>query len=112
MLTNNPCARLRGVHFKAGPFMLQLLKYEAAGGTTLDLHHNQVGKPTSQFLRARSKPSTPHSCRAVQAWVNIERDWPAAGLVPNTKCHKIPALDSSISGLSLVFDAVGPTRLR
>jgi lactoylglutathione lyase len=44
-LTNNPGARLRGVYLKAGPFMLQLLEYEAGGGTALDLHHNNVGSP-------------------------------------------------------------------
>jgi catechol 2,3-dioxygenase-like lactoylglutathione lyase family enzyme len=44
-LTNNPGARLCGVHLKAGAFMLQLLEYEAGGGTTLDLHHNNVGSP-------------------------------------------------------------------
>src|SRR5208337_3823892 len=35
-LTNNPGARLRAVHLRAGSFMLQLLEYEAGGGTTLD----------------------------------------------------------------------------
>jgi catechol 2,3-dioxygenase-like lactoylglutathione lyase family enzyme len=44
-LTNNPGARLRGAHLKAGPFMLQLFEYEAGGGATLDLHHNNVGSP-------------------------------------------------------------------
>jgi catechol 2,3-dioxygenase-like lactoylglutathione lyase family enzyme len=44
-LTNNPGARLRGVHLTAGPFMLQLLEYKAGGGATLDLHHNNVGSP-------------------------------------------------------------------
>ena len=44
-LTNNPGARLRGVHLKTGQFMLQLLEYKAGGGTTLDLHHNNVGSP-------------------------------------------------------------------
>jgi catechol 2,3-dioxygenase-like lactoylglutathione lyase family enzyme len=48
-LTNNPGARLRGVHLKAGPFMLQLLEYKARGGTTLDLHHNNVGSPHLSF---------------------------------------------------------------
>jgi hypothetical protein len=42
-LTNNPGARLRSVHLTAGPFMLQLLQYEARGGIILDLHHNNVG---------------------------------------------------------------------
>lgn len=41
-LTNNLGARLRGVHLAAEPFMLQLLQYEARGGITLDLHHNNV----------------------------------------------------------------------
>jgi catechol 2,3-dioxygenase-like lactoylglutathione lyase family enzyme len=44
-LTNNPGARLRAVHLKAGSFVLQLLEYEAGGGATLDLHHNNVGSP-------------------------------------------------------------------
>jgi catechol 2,3-dioxygenase-like lactoylglutathione lyase family enzyme len=44
-LTNNPGARLRGVHLKAGAFMLQLLEYRAGGGSALDLHHNNVGSP-------------------------------------------------------------------
>jgi len=44
-LTNNPGARLRGVHLTAGPFMLQLLEYKAGGGATLDLHHNNSGSP-------------------------------------------------------------------
>jgi lactoylglutathione lyase len=44
-LTNNPGASLRGVHLTAGSFMLQLLEYKAGGGTTLDLHHNNVGSP-------------------------------------------------------------------
>jgi catechol 2,3-dioxygenase-like lactoylglutathione lyase family enzyme len=44
-LTDNPGACLRGVHLTAGPFMLQLLQYEARGGITLDLHHNNVGSP-------------------------------------------------------------------
>ena len=44
-LTNNPGARLRAVHLRAGSFMLQLLEYQAGGGTTLDLHHNNVGSP-------------------------------------------------------------------
>jgi catechol 2,3-dioxygenase-like lactoylglutathione lyase family enzyme len=44
-LTNNPGARLSGVHLKAGPFMLQLLEYEASGSTTLELDHNNIGSP-------------------------------------------------------------------
>jgi len=48
-LTNNPGARLRGVHLTAGPFMLQLLEYMARGGITLDLHHNNVGSPHLSF---------------------------------------------------------------
>jgi lactoylglutathione lyase len=44
-LTNNPGARLRGVHLTAGPVMLQLLEYKAGGGSVLDLHHNNVGSP-------------------------------------------------------------------
>ena len=48
-LTNNPGARLRGVHLKAGPFMLQLLEYKAGGGDMLDLHHNKAGSPHLSF---------------------------------------------------------------
>jgi catechol 2,3-dioxygenase-like lactoylglutathione lyase family enzyme len=48
-LTNNPGARLRGVHLNAGQFMLQLLEYEAGGGATLNLHHNNVGSPHLSF---------------------------------------------------------------
>ena len=43
-LTGNPGAR-SAVHLKAGAFMLQLLEYEEGGGSTLDLHHNNVGSP-------------------------------------------------------------------
>src|SRR5437868_2312859 len=48
-LTNNPGARLRGVHLAAGPFMLQLLEYKTGGGATLDLHHNKAGSPHLSF---------------------------------------------------------------
>jgi catechol 2,3-dioxygenase-like lactoylglutathione lyase family enzyme len=48
-LTNNRGARLRGVHLKAGPFMLQLLEYEAGGGGSLDVHHNKIGSPHLSF---------------------------------------------------------------
>ena len=48
-LTNNPGAQLKGAHLTAGPFMLQLLEYVAAGGITLDLHHNHVGSPHMSF---------------------------------------------------------------
>jgi catechol 2,3-dioxygenase-like lactoylglutathione lyase family enzyme len=48
-LTNNSGARLRGVHLTAGPFMLQLLEYKAAGGGVLDLHHNKIGSPHLSF---------------------------------------------------------------
>jgi catechol 2,3-dioxygenase-like lactoylglutathione lyase family enzyme len=48
-LTNNPGARLRGVHLKAGPFMLQLLEYKAGGAGALDLHHNKIGSPHLSF---------------------------------------------------------------
>lgn len=44
-LTNNPGAKLKVIYMKAGPFLLQLIEYVAAGGTTLDLHHNNVGSP-------------------------------------------------------------------
>ena len=48
-LTNNSGAELKVVHLTAGPFMLQLIEYVAAGGTTLDLHHNNVGSPHMCF---------------------------------------------------------------
>ena len=48
-LTNNPGAQLKVAHLTAGPFMLQLIEYAAAGGTTLDLHHNNVGSPHMSF---------------------------------------------------------------
>jgi lactoylglutathione lyase len=44
-LTNNPGAELKVAHLTAGPVMLQLIEYVAAGGQTLDLHHNNVGSP-------------------------------------------------------------------
>ncbi len=44
-LTNNPGAELSVAHLTLGPFMLQLIEYVAKGGTTLDLHHNNVGSP-------------------------------------------------------------------
>src|SRR5205823_11681263 len=48
-LTNNPGAQLKVAHLTAGPFMLQLIEYAAAGGITLDLHHNNVGSPHMSF---------------------------------------------------------------
>ena len=48
-LTNNPGAQLKVVHLTAGSFMLQLIEYVAAGGITLDLHHNHVGSPHMCF---------------------------------------------------------------
>jgi len=48
-LTNNPGAQLKIAHLTAGPFMLQLIEYATAGGTTLDLHHNNVGSPHMSF---------------------------------------------------------------
>jgi len=48
-LTNNPGARLRGVHLTSGPFMLQLLEYKAGGAEALDLHHNKIGSPHLSF---------------------------------------------------------------
>ncbi|MEW6299677.1 MAG: VOC family protein [Thermodesulfobacteriota bacterium] len=48
-LTNNPGAQLRVAHVTAGPFMLQLIEYVAGGGTTLDLHHNNIGSPHLSF---------------------------------------------------------------
>ena len=44
-LTNNQGAQLKVIYMKAGTFLLQLIEYAAAGGTTLDLHHNNVGSP-------------------------------------------------------------------
>ena len=44
-LTNNPGAKLKVIYMQAGSFLLQLIEYVAAGGTTLDLHHNNVGSP-------------------------------------------------------------------
>lgn len=44
-LTNNSGAKLKVMYMKAGTFLLQLIEYVAAGGTTLDLHHNNVGSP-------------------------------------------------------------------
>jgi catechol 2,3-dioxygenase-like lactoylglutathione lyase family enzyme len=48
-LTNNPGAALKVAHLTAGTFMLQLIEYAAAGGSTLDLHHNNVGSPHMSF---------------------------------------------------------------
>jgi catechol 2,3-dioxygenase-like lactoylglutathione lyase family enzyme len=44
-LTNNPGAELKVAHLTLDSFMLQLIEYVAGGGTTLDLHHNNVGSP-------------------------------------------------------------------
>lgn len=44
-LTNNPGAKLKVIYMQAGSFLLQLIEYVAAGGTTLDLHHHNVGSP-------------------------------------------------------------------
>jgi len=44
-LTNNPGAELKVAHLTLDSFMLQLIEYVAKGGTTLDLHHNNVGSP-------------------------------------------------------------------
>jgi catechol 2,3-dioxygenase-like lactoylglutathione lyase family enzyme len=48
-LTNNPGAQLKVAHLTAGSFMLQLIEYVAAGGITLDLHHNHIGSPHLSF---------------------------------------------------------------
>jgi catechol 2,3-dioxygenase-like lactoylglutathione lyase family enzyme len=48
-LTNNQGAKLKVIHLTTGTFMLQLIEYVAAGGTTLDLHHNNVGSPHMCF---------------------------------------------------------------
>lgn len=48
-LTNNPGAALKVAHLTAGAFMLQLIEYTAGGGSTLDLHHNNVGSPHMSF---------------------------------------------------------------
>jgi lactoylglutathione lyase len=44
-LTNNPGAELKVAHLTLDSFMLQLIEYVAGGGTTLDLHHNNIGSP-------------------------------------------------------------------
>lgn len=44
-LTNNPGAELKVAHLTLDSFMLRLIEYVAGGGTTLDLHHNNVGSP-------------------------------------------------------------------
>jgi catechol 2,3-dioxygenase-like lactoylglutathione lyase family enzyme len=44
-LTNNTNAKLKVAYMTAGSFMLQLIEYTAAGGATLDLHHNNAGSP-------------------------------------------------------------------
>lgn len=44
-LTNNPGAPLKVIDMKADPVLLQLIEYVAAGGPTLDLHHNNAGSP-------------------------------------------------------------------
>ena len=44
-LTNNTNAKLKVTYMTAGSFMLQLIEYTAAGGSVLDLHHNNVGSP-------------------------------------------------------------------
>ena len=62
-LTNNPGAALKVVHLTAGAFMLQLLEYTAAGGPTLDLHHNKVGSPHMSFYVQDVEAST-GSCNA------------------------------------------------
>lgn len=51
-LTNNPGARPKAIYMTAGPFVLQLIEYLAAGGITLDLHHNNVGSPHMSFYVA------------------------------------------------------------
>lgn len=48
-LTNNPGAQLKVCYLTAGSFMLQLIEYAAGGGTTLGLHHNNVGSPHMSF---------------------------------------------------------------
>jgi catechol 2,3-dioxygenase-like lactoylglutathione lyase family enzyme len=44
-LVNTPGVELKVLNLTAGSFMLQLIEYTAAGGTTLDLHHNNIGSP-------------------------------------------------------------------
>jgi catechol 2,3-dioxygenase-like lactoylglutathione lyase family enzyme len=64
-LTNNPGARLRGVHLKAGPFMLQLLEYEAGGGALRSTSIiTMSGARIFVSTCPTSKPSTP-SCGSV-----------------------------------------------
>ena len=49
-LTNNAGSQLRVVWLNDGVFTLQLIQYLNAGGTTLDLHHNNVGSPHLSFF--------------------------------------------------------------
>jgi catechol 2,3-dioxygenase-like lactoylglutathione lyase family enzyme len=49
-LTNNSGSRLRVAWLNDGVFTLQLIQYLAAGGTSLDLHHNNVGSPHLSFF--------------------------------------------------------------
>jgi catechol 2,3-dioxygenase-like lactoylglutathione lyase family enzyme len=44
-LVDNPDAVVSAAYLTLGSFLLQLLQYTAGEGTTLDLHHNNVGNP-------------------------------------------------------------------
>lgn len=51
-LVNNAGVEIKVANLTAGPFMLQLIEYTAAGGVTLDIHHNNVGSPHLCFYVA------------------------------------------------------------
>ena len=57
-LTNNRGARLRGVHLKAGPFMLQLLEYKAGGVDHLMCTITRSAVRTFRFMCLTSKQNT------------------------------------------------------
>jgi catechol 2,3-dioxygenase-like lactoylglutathione lyase family enzyme len=48
-LSNNSGSKLRVAWLTDGVFILQLIQYLQAGGTTLDLHHNNIGSPHLSF---------------------------------------------------------------
>lgn len=48
-LTGNPGSELRAAFLQMDGFHLQLVQYVNGGGTTLDLHHNNVGNPHLSF---------------------------------------------------------------
>jgi catechol 2,3-dioxygenase-like lactoylglutathione lyase family enzyme len=48
-LTRNPAAAIKGAYVMAGSFRLQLLEYTSGGGTTQNIHHNNIGSPHMSF---------------------------------------------------------------